>query len=497
MKKFYNKLEKTAYILSPNDYVITPQVLNGKFVSLQDLIINTIADKIENSDKRSNQRELIILSCYSDRAVDFYKSFFKSLFKTLSHTPLTSVKIVFDTFAVTRKDYIRLQSHFKTDLYKGCKFEIRSSSESGLLHAKSVALIFGGSINKPILFCTSANFTRNAFSDRNKEFIYLTDSQKASNNFRKSFKNIWEKESSLVKCHGENVKFESVNSYLLKGKFLRDAESTEIPFNNSFALEFERENENSIFKEIKYTLQVKEEAHKKTVHFDRLILNCILNGQSYSDINDLRTRSPVLPLFSKCYDSYWITADTYNRLEKNIDFIEERDSFKTVVKLFGDILQYKDYILSLMSENVMTETVFSVLGKRQINGTEISREEFMQEIYNHVVKVFQKDNSLNWSQYYGFDVLNCYFADSQGEVTEQIKSALYDGYQKPVKESFKELILSKQMLNRSDCEEFNEKLFEEMTKKLENRRLKGNESLKEMIKLLQLKYDILSNKRSY
>jgi hypothetical protein len=53
------------------------------------------------------------------------------------------------------------------------------------------------------------------------------------------------------------------------------------------------------------------------------------------------------------------------------------------------------------------------------------------------------------------------------------------------------------MLNRSDCEEFNEKLFEEMTKKLENRRLKGNESLKEMIKLLQLKYDILSNKRSY
>lgn len=469
---------KNKGLLRKNQYVFTPIQFGEEKITLENLLIETIVSEIRDSNDGSRYRQLYFISCYTDSNIEYYKVFFKNLFKRLNEfsgfqNPIQRVEILFNSLKFEKIEFSKLKRFFKSSKKFGnCEFDIRVSNES-FMHAKTIALRFGQSGDRGVLFCTSANFTTRGYTT-NREYILRTDNKISLNHFFDSFDSDWRIANTNPRFGYELFENESLSTYILKGKMLIDGpNSSKIPFKNPLSLDVKSENINSerneMFKRINVEL---DDSKKINWHVDRYLFYEFFGYEFSETIEKLFNRRAIRNLCSDFHDTYWITPHAFERLQKKQDFDFEISFFNEMVVKFKEKLKDKESFLKEI-DRCLPENFLNYLS------SEVSKEEFCDDIYEHLFKSFQADSDINWQNLYNLVTVESNLADSKGEVQVEFAEVIARGFIKTDKfnERYKELFSSFETVDLDKAAALNDDLFLAHEKSQKEKREKLNKSL--------------------
>ena len=418
---------KNKNLLFKNQYVLTPFQSGEEKITLENLLIETIVSEIRDSNNGAKYRQLYFLSCYTDSNIEYYKEFFKNLFATLKEVsgfpnPIQRVEILFNSLKFEKIEYSKLKKFFKSEKKFGnCEFDIRVSNES-FMHAKTIALRFGQSGDRGVLFCTSANFTKPGYTS-NREFVLRTDNKVSLQHFFNSFGSDWKVANTNPRFDNELFENESLSSYILKGKMLIDGpNSTKIPFKNPFSLKLKADNVNrerdEMFKRINVELG---DSKTSNWHVDRYFFYEFFGYKFRETMEKLFNRRVIRSLCSDFHDTYWITPHAFERLQKNEDFDFEISFYKEMVLKFkGKLIDKKSFLKEI--DKKLPEDILNYLSDK------VSKETFCDEIYEHLRDSFKGDSNINWQNLYNLVPVESNLADSKGEVQVEFAKVVAKGF---------------------------------------------------------------------
>ncbi len=468
---------KSNDLILKNQYALTPLQSEDGIVTLETLLIETIAAEITDSNNGAKYRQLYFLSCYTDSNIEYYKEFFKKLFTRLNkvsgfRNPIQRVEILFNSLKFEKEEYSKLKRFFNSETFGGCEFDIKVSSHS-FMHAKTIALRFGQSGDRGVLFSTSANFTRPGYTT-NREFILRTDNKVSLKNFFNSFHSEFRIALTKPRFGSELFESESLSTYILKGKILIDGvNSSKIPFKNPLSLEVKADNKNNerdqIFKKINVEL-----GDSKTInwHVDRFLFYAFFGNEFKETVEKLFDRRNIKGLCSDFHDTYWITPHAFERLQKNDDLDSEISFYREMIMKFQEKLKDKSYFLEQTNKHI-PENFLNYLSNK------VSKEKFCDEIYEFLFKSFQVNSNINWQSLYNLIPVESNLADGKGEVQLEFAKVIAQGFLKTNKfnERYKELFSSFESVDLDKAAAINEDLFLTLENSQKERRAKLNNSL--------------------
>lgn len=468
---------KSKDLILKNQYALTPLQAGDGIVTLETLLIETILAEIRDSNDGAKYRQLYFLSCYTDSNIEYYKEFFKKLFNVLNkftgfRNPIQRVEILFNSLKFEKEEYSELKRFFKSKKFGDCEFDIRVSSNS-FMHAKTIALRFGQSGDRGVLFSTSANFTRPGYTT-NREFILRTDNKVSLTNFFRSFDSEFSIAYTKPRFSNELLEYESLSSYILKGKLLIDgSNSSKIPFKNPLSLELKADNVNierdEMFKKINVELG---DSKKRNWHVDRFLFYEFFGSGFKKTVEKLFNRTNINGLCSDFHDIYWITPHAFERLQKNQDFNLEISFYKEMVLKFKEKLKDKKSFLKEIDKH-LTEDLLDYLSNKD------SKETFCEKIYKHLEESFQVDSNIDWQNLYNLVPVESNLADRKGEVQVEFAKKLAEGFPKTDKihDKYIELFSSFDSVDLDGAAALNVALFEAHEKSQKERRAKLNKSI--------------------
>ena len=468
---------KSKDIIIKNQYALTPLQAGDGIVTLETLLIETIVAEIRDSNDGAKYRQLYFLSCYTDSNIEYYKEFFKKLFNVLNkftafRNPIQRIEILFNSLKFEKEEYSELKRFFKSKKFGDCVFDIRVSSNS-FMHAKTIALRFGQSGDRGVLFSTSANFTRPGYTT-NREFILRTDNKVSLTNFFRSFDSEFSVAYTKPRFSNELLEYESLSTYILKGKLLIDgSNSSKIQFKNPLSIELKADNVNierdEMFKKINVELG---DSKKRNWHVDRFLFYEFFGSGFKETVERFFKRTNIKSLCSDFHDTYWITPHAFERLQKNQDFNLEISFYKEMVLKFKEKLKDKKSFLKEIDKH-LTEDLLDYLSNKD------SKETFCEKIYKHLEESFQVDSNIDWQNLYNLVPVDSNLADRKGEIQIELAKELADGYIKTGEfdDRYKELFSSFDSVDLDKASALNDDLFLAHEKSGKERRAKLNKSL--------------------
>jgi hypothetical protein len=458
-------------VINNNDYLITPftfddeKIENKKFYTLEELLINSCKEYLRDNNNGSKKRRLQILSCFSDHDIEYYKTFFTTLFDTLKSelnfkTPFTDVRILFNKLDFERTEFQKLKKFFKSSKFNGCEFDIRTSSEGSLLHAKTIALSFGDNRLDGVLFCTSANFTKNAFSGKNLEFIHRTENKNSINTFLYTFDEIWLKAMAHPKFTMDLEEVEATSIYLLKGYFLIDNKSEKLPFNNPEEIKFKEGGDSPALKPYLETLLLSESSQSKNINFLLILLESFFGKEHREAIAKVSSRHNFNVLCSQYLDTYWAMPDTFNTLneKKNNPFQPELDFYIKTIRALGLKLENENEAIAKLNHIISAE-LFDLFD------IDMEREIFIKEIILNSKHKLNSVTDITVWELFGLNAIKSNLANYRGEVDDETLKSIANGYQKEFIEKFNSLFSAHGNISTLASGEFNKMLFKELAKK--------------------------------
>jgi hypothetical protein len=457
--------KKNKYSLSNNDYLITPFKEDDRIYTISDLLIASLVNFVSKNNEGAKIRRLNILSCYSDGDVSFYEYFFSELFKVFSENsklkmPLTHVRVVFDKIDFSNEDYNRLKLFLGSINFCGCKFEIRTSSGGSLLHAKTVLLEIGGEGNKGLLICTSANFTRNGYSGKNREFILQSNSIKSIIASKGEFEYLWHIGSMTPSFSDDLNPKEPTSLYLLKGFFLINRNDNKLPLSNKIEIKFKESANSRTIQPFLEKLLLKESSNSKSVSFELVLLEAFFGKDLREVVTKLSNRHNFRVICSKYLDTYWIMPETYRILcqKNNNPFQVELKFYSDVVQSLKLALEDEEYTLQKFKE-IVTEELFKSLE------VDLNRNDFIIAIIQNVKSVLNAYTELTVWELFGLNPIPSHLANHRGEVDRDTIKALSEGFLLDFRSDFEKLPSTQGTINTSQSELLNMRLFDRLNEK--------------------------------